>query len=226
MTIPFWLREPTILLNQKYIKEVWCDSSMTSTQKLNAITRLVLILTTLGYTFTQNFNFVIMGILTLGIIVALHYFYLTKFEDSNLDKAIKEGFTNPTAYKVLQNQFTNPKPSNPLMNVQLPELNENPNRRAAAPAYNPVVEREINKSVKDQIATMHCDQPDIESKLFKDLGDNFDFEQSMRPFYATANTKVPNDQTAFAQFCYGDMTSCKEGNEFACVKNNARYINI
>ena len=42
---------------------------------------------------------------------------------------------------------------------------------------------------------MHCDQPDIESKLFKDLGDNFDFEQSMRPFYATANTKVPNDQT-------------------------------
>ena len=30
MTIPFWLKEPTILLNQKYIKEVWCDSSMTS----------------------------------------------------------------------------------------------------------------------------------------------------------------------------------------------------
>jgi len=84
----------------------------------------------------------------------------------------------------------------------------------------------VNKAAKKQIVTMHCDQPDIESKLFKDLGDNFDFDQSMRPFYATANTKVPNDQTAFAQFCYGDMTSCKEGNEFACVKNNARYINI
>lgn len=226
MTIPFWLKEPTILLDQKYIKEFWCDSTMSSTQKLNAISRLVLLLTTLGYTFTQNFNFVIMGLLTLGIIVAIHYFYLTKYKKNSINRAIKEGFTNPGLYKAMETQFTKPTQNNPLMNVQLPEIIENPNRKSAAPAYNPLVEKQINNAVKEQIKTMHSDQPDIESKLFKDLGDNFDFEQSMRPFYATANTKVPNDQTAFAQFCYGDMTSCKEGNEFACVRNNARYINI
>jgi hypothetical protein len=226
MTVPFWLKEPTILLNQKYIKEIWCDSSMKSSQKLNAITRLVLILTTLGYMFTQNFNFVIMCILTLGIIVALHYYYLTKNQDSTIDGIIKEGFTNPSFYKAMEAGFTKPKPTNPLMNVTLPEITDNPTRKAAAPAYNPVVEKEINKAVKQQIITMHCDQPDIESKLFKDLGDNFDFEQSMRPFYATANTKLPNDQDAFAQFCYGNMPSCKEGDEFACTRDNARYINM
>jgi len=226
MAVQFWLKEPTVLLNQKYISEVWCDGSMSSARKLNAITRLVIVLTTLGYSFTQNFNFVIMGVLTLGIIVALHYFYLTKRDETVLDGAIREGFTSPRLYERMENTFTKPTPSNPLMNVTLPELNEDPHRKAAAPAYNPLVERDVNKAAKKQIVTMHCDQPDIESKLFKDLGDNFDFDQSMRPFYATANTKVPNDQTAFAQFCYGDMTSCKEGNEFACVKNNARYINI
>ena len=226
MTIPFWLKEPTILLNQKYIKEVWCDSSMTSAQKLNAITRLVIILTTLGYTVTQNFNFVIMGILTLGILVAVYYYYTTKNDKLTMGTIRKEGFTNPKLYKAMESQFTKPKPSNPLMNVELPELNENPNRKPAAPSFNPLVEKDINRATKNQIITMHCDQPDIGSKLFKDLGDNFNFEQSMRPFYATANTKVPNDQTAFAQFCYGDMTSCKEGNEFACVRDNARYINI
>lgn len=44
----------------------------------------------------------------------------------------------------------------------------------------------------------------------------------MRSFYATANTRVNNDQRAFAEFCYGDMVSCKEGDEFACSRRNTR----
>ena len=35
------------------------------------------------------------------------------------------------------------------------------------------------------------------------------------------NTKIPSNQKGFAEFCYGDMPSCKEGNEFQCTKNNA-----
>ena len=54
---------------------------------------------------------------------------------------------------------------------------------------------------------------------------NFEFEQSMRQFYTTANTKVCNDQTAFAKYCYGDMPSCKEGDGLNCTKNNSRWIN-
>ena len=57
-------------------------------------------------------------------------------------------------------------------------------------------------------------------KLFNDLGDKFQFEQSMRQFYSTANTRVPNNQKDFAQFCYGNMASCKEGDEFMCEKNS------
>jgi hypothetical protein len=38
-------------------------------------------------------------------------------------------------------------------------------------------------------------------------------------FNATANTQIPNDQKSFAEFCYGDMTSCKEGNEMACTQS-------
>ena len=49
----------------------------------------------------------------------------------------------------------------------------------------------------------------------------------MRPFYSTANTTIPNDQGAFADFCYGSMVSCKEGNPFACTKQMAsRHTNI
>ena len=48
-------------------------------------------------------------------------------------------------------------------------------------------------------------------KLFTDLGDAMSFEQSMQRFYTTANSRVANDQKAFAEFCYGNMPSCKSG---------------
>ena len=57
------------------------------------------------------------------------------------------------------------------------------------------------------------------------MGSNFEFEQSLRPFHSTPSTTIPNDQGAFAEFCYGSMISCKEGNEFACARNHARHIN-
>ena len=38
-------------------------------------------------------------------------------------------------------------------------------------------------------------------------------------WYATPNTTIPNDQDGFANFCYGDMISCKENNGMACMQN-------
>ena len=226
MSIPFWLNKPAILLDRDSITEFWCDKDMTSSQKLNAVTRLVIVLTILGYLMTQNINFIIMGFITLGIIIAMYYHFATKERISKPKKAIQEGFANPKEFSTLDNNFTPPTMKNPLMNVTLPEIGDDPQRKSAAPSFNPIVEKEINNATKRQIRAMHRDQPDIDEKLFKDLGDNFDFEQSMRPFYSTPNTQVPNDQKSFAEFCYGNMPSCKEGNEFACMQNNERYIKI
>ena len=67
-------------------------------KKLNAISRLVIILTILGYLITQSVNFFITGIVTLGILFALYY--TKKSEDKETtDKSSIEGFTNPRLYK-------------------------------------------------------------------------------------------------------------------------------
>ena len=42
----------------------------------------------------------------------------------------------------------------------------------------------------------------------------------MRNFYAMPNTQIPNNQKDFAEFCYGNMPSCKDGDYFQCEKNN------
>ena len=106
------------------------------------------------------------------------------------------------------------------MNVLLPEINENPNRQEAAPAFAPVIESDMNKKTKDFISKEFND-PNIDERLFNDLGDNFNFDQSMRAWHPTPNTTIPNDQQSFAEYCYGDMIACRdeENNELACTKN-------
>ena len=48
-------------------------------------------------------------------------------------------------------------------------------------------------------------------------------DQSNRVFYSTANTRVSNDQGAYAKYLYGDMPSCKNNDTLECVKDSYRY---
>ena len=54
MSTPVWLKDPTILLKRDKLKEIWPLSSMSSEEKINAITRLVIILTFIGYLLTLS----------------------------------------------------------------------------------------------------------------------------------------------------------------------------
>ena len=127
----------------------------------------------------------------------------------------------------MKDNFTNPTNENPFMNVMIPEINDNPKRKMAAPAYNPAVEKKINKDTQDFIVSNFDNDPDIKNKLFSSLGDSFEFENfGQYNFYSTANTQVSNDQKSFAEFCYGGMVSGKEGNDFALLQNNPRIGGI
>ena len=208
MVSVFWLDNPSILFNKKKIMELWPQSEYSFECKLNAITRLVILLTILGYLFTRSIRIVVTGLITIGVVVIL---YKSHHKKKKLNKKmLKEGFTSPELYEKVKSSFMKPTQKNPLMNVLLPEIQYNPQRKPAAPAFNPTVEKNINKKVADP-------------RLFLDLGDNIAFDQSMRNFYATANTTIPNDQKAFAEYCYGTMPSCRGGDYLQCSKNN--YIN-
>ena len=45
---------------------------------------------------------------------------------------------------------------------------------------------------------------------------------NMRNFHSMPNTTIPNGQKAFAEFCYGNMPSCKDGDGQQCSKINRR----
>jgi len=217
MTNAFWLNDPTILFNKEYITEIWPTGKMTLEAKLNAITRVVILLSILGYLVTRSFKIPISAIVTIVILVIIYKTQKkNKLKEAYQNLSVQEEIIKGQLNQNVQGPFTQPNPANPLMNVLLPEIKDNPTRKAAAPSFNPVVEKEINNSAGNV---------GIDPRLFVDLGDKLSFENSMRQFYPTANTRVPNDQTAFAEFCYGNMPSCKEGDGLQCIKDNPRWIN-
>ena len=219
-----WLNNPAVLLKKGQLNQIWPREYMSRNEKINAITRLVIILTLLGFLVTQSYNFLITGLVTLGVIAALYY--AKEYKQDNQGGGLQtraEGFTNPEVYKALKSNFTNPTNKNPFMNVLLPEIQDNPKRKMAAPAYNRAVEKQINDDTENFVVSNFDNDPQIKKKLFSNLGDSLEFENfGQYNFYATANTRVPNDQTSFADFCYGDMVSGKEGNDFALIQNNPR----
>ena len=205
MTTPFWLNNPSILLKQNDILEFIPSKTMTFESKLNAISRLIIVLTILGYLITRRERFIIAGVVTLVVICLLHSFKPKKdvkkegFVSTDMFKKY-EMYNDEEIYNKNKEQFTEPTITNPVMNVLLTEINDNPERNPAAPAFEPEVNADINKQTIDMVKKNFGD-PNIDERLFKDLGDSYTFDQSMRTWYATANTTVPNDQGSFAQFC-------------------------
>ena len=165
MTTPFWSNDPTILFNKKSVLEFWPTQQMTFEAKLNAISRIVIVMSLLGFILTRNWNLIIIGIVTLAIIFTLY-----KLRKQGLVSSLikKEGFsinpsmqpsslspspmlTDPVTLKsVLRSNFHPTTKKNPFGNVLLTDINDTPNRLAAAPSFNPDVYDEIDRAVKKQ----------------------------------------------------------------------------
>ena len=212
MNTQFWLYNPNILFKSSEISNIWPMNEMSFESKLNAVTRFVILLTIIGYLITNNFKILLSGLVTLGAIIILFF-----VKNNNIKK---EGFTNNEIYSMIKSNYTEPSVTNPAMNVLLTEINDNPNRKSAAPAFNPIVNDDISNKTKQFIAK-NFDDKNIDERLFNDLGDNFEFDQSMRAWNPMPSTTIPNDQQSFAEFCFKDMIACRDinNNELACVRN-------
>jgi hypothetical protein len=215
----FWLDDPLIIFKKERISEFWPDKQFSASRKLNAITRVIILLTILGYIVSKSIKIVVTGVITLLFMVFIYHIQIKKEEDTQaLKNIMKEGFDSntPKFDKIMETNFTTPTEKNPLMNVLLPEIHDNPDRKEAAPSYNTNIRKEINEKSKSNLN---------DDKLYNNLGDNLNHQNMMRNFHSMPNTSVPNNQKEFAMFCYGSMKSCKEGDEGACSKNMRRLGN-
>ena len=264
-TVPFWGMDPNVLFQQF---EFFPVSSMTYEQKLNAVTRGIIVLGAASFILTMSIRILVITIVTVLAIFAIHYYEeregMTALEvvadenplsDRLLGRIGNQGASGDVPVKrkkmsaapvpieitkqnpadlVLRDRniaksgvsgepsvFGEPSSSNPFGNFLVSDYVNNPYKRPAQPAFN---NNGILSEAKKLVAELNPGQPDISDKLFKDLGEQYVFEQSLRQFTSNPSTTLVNDQTGFADFCYGSMTSCKEGNLFACARNLPRHV--
>jgi hypothetical protein len=236
MTTPFWSNEPTILFNTDNILQVWPQPSMSFEAKLNAISRFIIVLSVLGFVFTMRPHFLVIGAITLAIILSLY-----KYRKQTIVNGLTENFSNqskddnaknkkkgnknvrkitPTTFttnpvtldSVLRSEFHPTTKQNPFGNVLLTDIMDDPERKAAAPSFNPDVHEDITTAVKKQTQMLNPDIISTNKQLYGDLKDNYDLDMSMQRFYSTANSRISNDQGSFGAYLYGNMPSAKEDN--------------
>jgi len=248
MTTPFWTNDPSVLFNKDSITQLWPNQKMTNEAKMNAVSRLVILLTILGFILTRNIKIIFIGAITLAILFTVYKFRKQVFVNSliqNVGK--KEGFSNSmatdskfstdskTTYNpvtletVLRSNFHPTTKKNPFGNVLLTDIGDSPDRLAAAPSFNPDVYDDIDSAVKKQSQMLNPGIKNTNKQLYGDLKGNYDLDNSMMRFYSTANTRVENDQSSFSKWLYGDMYSGKESTPEGAmmrVKDNYRYILI
>ena len=239
MTISFWTNEPTILFNKEYIFELWPTTDMCYEQKLNAVTRLVILISILGYILTMSKRILVVGFLTLIVIFVLFKMRKQKITKEMVNEGFKvltrenseqadPSFVNPvTLESVLKADYKEGNRKNPFSNVLLTQIEDDPERKSAPPSFNVDVDEDITKNVKRSVQMMNPGIKNTNKQLFGDLYQQFELTQSNRQFFSTPNTRVqPGDQASFSQYLYGTMYSAKESTPegaFSRIQDNYRY---
>jgi hypothetical protein len=204
-----WTKDPSVLI--KHPTEFLPDGGLSDPRNANAVARLIIVATIVGFLITSRVGVLLVGVSSLVALTIAQR------------QGTKENFTdapNVQDDEELAVEMRAPTRSNPLMNVMLTDYKDDPERPPAAPAFNPGVEKVINeKASSSELYPEAMLATDGRSKLYQDLGDELMFDQSMRNFYAMPNTTIPNDKDAFAKYCYGTMPSCKDGDELQCWNN-------
>lgn len=252
--IPFWTSKPTILFHKDFIMEWWPTSIMKYEQKVNAITRLIFLLTCIGYVLTMNPTILLVGIITLGVLSLL----ATQKQKEAIEQRKKESFQimkqhgqqygdghtengNEPIYEVtsttmdgrpihmksfVRAHYEKGTKKNPMANVLLTDIGDHPERKSAPPSFHPEIHEDITNNIKGMIQELNPEIKNTNKQLFGDLGEMFELEQSNRAFFSTPNSRVIQDEGAFANFLYGDMPSGKDSGiegSIQRVKDNYRY---
>ena len=194
MNDPFWFNEPSILFRKDRILQIWPYENMSFIQKLNATTRFVLFISIFGFILLNNYLILMFGIILILILIYIFHTNAKK----NLETF--EGEMNEDKEKFTKN--------NPLYNVLVTDYEDDVDKKAPNTKYDETQEGMINTSVRNFILDNNKDNKDI-GKIFKDVGNTMEFENSMRQFHMNPSTTIPNDQNDFLKYCYKDLYSEK-----------------
>jgi hypothetical protein len=179
MTEQFWFKDPAVLFRSDTWTRFVPIQSMTTTEALNSVVRFTVYSAVLLFVSTQKQSYLYaIPIVAIASIVLHQLFPKGKTLETFMDS-----FAKPSSKK-----YTMPTPDNPFMNVNLTDIQDNPDRQDAAPISDKEVRSAVHKAFK-QTRNIQMDTSDL-----------FDQTQAMRTFHTLQSARVPNDQDGFLSF--------------------------
>jgi len=177
----FWTDDLSVLFNWNRMGDFLPNKTMSSVEKLNAISRFILYGGIVTYLYSMDDNVVVVSLIGLLITYLLH---------KNMEK-----FINLDVKTRKQSDFCQKVDSeNPFMNVMLNDYIENPHREEACDYHS-------SKSDIDDV---------FNKKFPKDFKDIFGKNNSSRQFYTMPSTTIPNNRERFQKWLYQMPETCKE----------------
>ncbi len=103
-----------------------------------------------------------------------------------------------------------PSKENPFMNVLISDYALNPTKKKACDVTRSNIKKQTQKY--------------FDKNLYRSVSDIFNKEASDRQWITNPITTIPNDASSFAQWCWGQGATCKEGNGNKCYSNLYRQV--
>lgn len=197
MKTNFWMNDMCILFKHEKLTEIWPYKHMTYEEQLNATTRFVILVSLVGFMLLNNYIVLLLGLILIGMICIFYRFHKRELNESfslNVAGCYSGG--------------DKPDTKNPLQNVMLTDYENNVDKVGFKGDYTVETEQDINQKTKQFILDNNKDNEDM-GKIFNEMGDLQEFENSMRQFHINPSTTIPNSQGDFLQFCYKNLYSEK-----------------
>ena len=210
MTEKLWVNDYKILFNNDNYYKIIPSNTMTLNEKLNSITRFSIIFSIIMFILSKNYLYLYIFVIVFIIIYLLNLFNKETF---NLENNNHNNEHNGKSDNVTNVECQSPNKENPLMNVLLTDNFKE--KKEACDVEDENVMEEITHNLNKNNPNLF-DVNSIYNKM------------SEYNFYSMPNTKVPNDQTAFANWLYNSPNECKKNyeNKKSCLNQPKPYTNL
>lgn len=198
-TDTFWSDNPALLLKRAI--EFVPTEDMSRTEKLNAMSRFVIYLGLLLFIMYSDIIYLSIPLVGLGIFYFIHINYPDKPQ-----KGAGNAASCGTGMCGKDEGYQQPTQENPFMNVLLTDYVDNPTRPPASDIEDPKIRSDMEKM--------------FEFGLYKNVDDVWNRNNSQRQYYTNPSTTIPNDRDSFMKWCWDTPYVCKDGDQFACLKND------
>ena len=175
-----WFEDPQQLIRSEQVTQFWPNRYQTPAERINAASRFIIYATCIIYLTRRDPRIFVLGATILSILYVMHK-----------SKMIKEGYGLTVNGDERECQM--PTIDNPMGNVLMTDYTDAPNRLEAC--YYPTVKPFVKNYFDDRIP---YDGGRSRSPLPK-----YQRNAAARQFVTTPVSKIPGDQTAFAEWCYG-----------------------